>query len=106
MLTSLTSGYTAYKTINPKIASAAWTAAISAISIIPYTLLAIQPINHTLLGLADKAAKEELTIEEEDTVVKSVEKWSLLHLPRFIGYSLAWGGSLLAFARTAESFRV
>lgn len=106
LVTGATSGYTAYKTINPAIAKASWTAAVSALAIIPYTLLAIQPTNHILLGLADKAERQDLTFKEEDQVVALVEKWSALHLPRFIGYGLAWGGSLLAFARALEGFKV
>ena len=88
----------ALRTINPEISKFAWTSALSAISIIPYTLLVLGSTNSSLLALNAEAENRELTDKEGQEVDRLIEKWSVLHPPRFLAYFTAWASSLAALA--------
>jgi hypothetical protein len=75
--------------------------AVSSISIIPWTLVAIMPTNQALLSLD---AKGELTTQEEGDVMGLVKEWDWRHKVRYIGYGTGWAtglAALLVVVRTA-----
>jgi hypothetical protein len=75
--------------------------AISSISIIPWTLVAIVATNKALLALDEK---EELTKQEESDAMDLVKEWDWRHKVRYIGYGSGWAcglAALLIVMRTA-----
>lgn len=81
----------AYLTPSPRIRNFSLTAAASALSIIPYTLLVIMPTNKALLAMDEK---NELTPAEESDVPYLLGKWNSLHGGRYLPYVVSWVAGL------------
>ena len=77
----------------PELKLLATASAILSISIIPYTMMAIQPTNKRLKQL-DR--QPELSKAGETEVDMLIRKWDTLHKVRYAGYGSAWATTLLA----------
>lgn len=98
--------FTAIKTVNPVIRRYAVISAVGSNIIIPYTLLVLMKTNTSLLALDKEAEKRLLTESEEKEGENLIDKWAVLHRPRFVGFVAAWTGSLLAFVTAVQGFKL
>lgn len=66
---------------------------VASISILPWTIVAVQPTNHALLQLDEK---KELSTQEEGDAIKLIKEWDWRHKVRYIGYGTGWATGLAA----------
>jgi hypothetical protein len=93
LLTTSLHAMAAFTAPDPLVRKLSIVSALSSISILPWTILAIMPTNNALQDL-DK--KETLTTQEEGDVMGLLHKWDWRHKVRYIGYTGGWAFGLAA----------
>ncbi|ORY29333.1 hypothetical protein BCR39DRAFT_532388 [Naematelia encephala] len=94
LLNTVLFSLTAYLTPSSLVRRITIASAVSAFSILPWTVVMIQPTNKALLAMD---SKEEITPAEEADVDSLIQQWNFLHKWRYVGYGGAWLGALAGF---------